>query len=87
MCATVHIITINVPLFKKMWDKMVFCGTIIFSYFKGLFEGSKKSRPPQKVPRNSSKIIVTKNHYVTNFLKQWNIGNFMSFCNHGLSIL
>ena len=36
------IVTINVPLFKKLRD-IIFLG------------GSKKSRPPQKVPRNGSK--------------------------------
>ena len=54
----------------------------------GQFKGSKKSLPPQKVPWNSSKIIVPpKNHYVPHFLKQRDIGNFMSFCNHLSSIL
>ena len=33
------------------------------------------------------KVIVPKTkNYVPNFLKQWYIGNFMSFCNHGPSI-
>ena len=50
-------ITINVPLCKKMLDIMVFfAGLLFLSYFKG----SKKLRPPQKVPRKSSKIVVTK---------------------------
>jgi hypothetical protein len=33
------------------------------------------------------KVIVPKKKYVPNFLKQRDIGNFMSFCNHGPSIL
>ena len=58
------------------------------SHFSGLFEGASNFLTPQKVPWNSSKIIVTKKtHYVTNFLKQQDIGNFMSFCNHLSSIL
>ncbi len=32
-------------------------------------------------------IVPKKKNYVPNFLKQQDIGNFMSFCNHGPSIL
>jgi hypothetical protein len=32
-------------------------------------------------------IAPPKKNYVPNFLKQRDIGNFMSFCNHGPSIL
>ena len=49
------IITINVPLFKKLRDIIFLRDYHFLSHFKGLFEGSKKSRPPQKVPRNGSK--------------------------------
>ncbi len=50
--------------------------------------GVKKSRPSQNVPRKAQKVIVPpKKNYVPNFLKQRDIGNFMSFCNHGPSIL
>jgi hypothetical protein len=33
------------------------------------------------------KVIVPKKNYVQKFLKQRDIGNFMSFCNHGPSIM
>jgi hypothetical protein len=58
----VHKIT-NVPLFKKLWDIIFFCGTITLwaisrDILRGprLFwpKGSKKSWPPQNVPRNGS---------------------------------
>ncbi len=32
-------------------------------------------------------IIQKKKNYVPNFLEQWYISNFMSFCNHGPSIM
>ncbi len=56
------IVTINVPLFKKLRDIIFFLRDNHFmSHFKGHFEvastflttkfkGSKKSRPPQNVP-------------------------------------
>ena len=54
----------------------------------GTIQGSKKFWPPQNVPRNGSKSYCPKKkNYVPNFLKQRDIGNFMSFCNHGPSIL
>jgi hypothetical protein len=44
------------------------------------FKGSKKSWPPQNVPRNGSKSYCpAKKNYVPKFLKQRDIGNFMSF--------
>jgi hypothetical protein len=50
-------LTINVPLFKKMRDIIFFLRDNNFlSHFKGHFEGSKKSRPPQNVPRNGSRL-------------------------------
>ena len=46
-------ITINVPLFKKLQDIIFFCGTITFlAISRDILRGSKKSRPPQNVPRN-----------------------------------
>jgi hypothetical protein len=65
MVAKRHKIT-NVPLFKKLWDINFFWGDSNFmSHFSGHFEGastfltpkfkgSKKSWPPQNVPRNGS---------------------------------
>jgi hypothetical protein len=51
----------------------------------GQFKGSW---PPQNVPRNGSKSFCpAKKNYVPHFLKERDIGNFMSFCNHGPSIL
>jgi hypothetical protein len=50
-----HLITINVPLFKKLRDIIFFLRDNNFlSHFKGHFEGAK-SRQPQNVPRNGSK--------------------------------
>jgi hypothetical protein len=74
-------LTINVPLFKKMRD-------VIFLLRSGQFRG-QKSRGPLKMSREMAlKVIVPKKiNYVPNFLKQRDIGNFMSFCNHGPSIL
>ncbi len=44
------VLTINVPLFKKLWDIIFFGGENHFiSHFEGHFEG-----PPQNVPRNGS---------------------------------
>ena len=41
------LMTINVPLFKKMRDIIDFLGDNHFiSHFEGHFKGSKKSRPP-----------------------------------------
>ena len=68
MVAKRHKIT-NVPLFKKLWDIIVFFWDNNFmSHFEGHFEGAKtfltpklslaqgseKSRLPQNVPRNGS---------------------------------
>ncbi len=67
-----NILTINVPLFKKMRDIIFFLRDNDFlSCFEGHFEGantffdpqfkgSKKSRPPQNVPRNGSKSFCPK---------------------------
>ncbi len=57
----IHKIT-NVPLFKKLWDIIFFWWDNHFmSHFlncpslrSGQFKGSKKSWPPQNVPRNGS---------------------------------
>jgi hypothetical protein len=50
-----YLLTINVPLFKKLRDIIFFWWDNHFmSHFEGHFEGSKKSRPPQNVPRNGS---------------------------------
>ncbi len=38
-------------------------------------------------PEMAHKVIVPKKNYVPKFLKQRDIGNFMSFCNHGPSIM
>ncbi len=40
------IITINVPLFKKLRDIIFFCGTNFMSHFKGHFEGAKTFLTP-----------------------------------------
>ncbi len=86
-----RILTINVPLFKKLRDIIFFLRDNNFlSHFEGHFEGAKTflSRPPQNVQRNGSKSYCPqKKYYVPKFLKQWDIGNFMSFCNHGPSIM
>ena len=71
-----HKIT-NVPLFKKLCDIMVFLWLLFLSHFSGLFEGASTFLTPQKVPWNSSKIIVPqKNHYVPHFLKQRDINSY-----------
>jgi hypothetical protein len=72
------------------------------SHFKGHFEGAKtfltpcardnlgvkKVEAPQNVPRNGSKSYCPKiKNYVPKFLKERDIGNFMSSCNHGPSIM
>jgi hypothetical protein len=78
MGAKRHKIT-NVPLFKKIWD-------IIFFFWdnnlncpslrSGQFKGSKKSWPPQNVPRNGSKSYCpAKKNYVPHFLKQRDINS------------
>jgi hypothetical protein len=69
-------LTINVPLFKKMRaarDNL----------------GVKKVEAPSKCPEKGLKKLLSqkKKNYVPNFLKQRDIGNFMSFCNHGPSTL
>ena len=47
------------------------------SHFEGRFEGSKKSRPPQNVPRNGSKSYCpTKKNYVPQFLNQRDINSY-----------
>ncbi|MFN9910620.1 MAG: hypothetical protein ACK56F_31675, partial [bacterium] len=55
---------------------------------EGQFRG-QKSRGPLKMSRKmAQKVIVPKKeNYVPKFLKQRDIGNFMSFCNHGPSIM
>ncbi len=43
----------------------------------GQFKGSKKSWPPQNVPRNGSESYCpTKKNYVPQFLKQWDINSY-----------
>ncbi len=51
--------------------------------------GVKKVEAPSKCPEKDSKSYCSKKkkNYVPNFLKQRDIGNFMSFCNHWPSIL
>ena len=80
MVAKRHKIT-NVPLFKKIWDIIFFLRDNNFlSRFEGQFRG-QKSRGPLKMSREmAQKVIVPKKkNYVPNFLKQRDIGNFMSF--------
>ena len=56
------IITINVPLFKKMRDIMFFLRDYHFlSYFKDFFEGSKSQGPLKMSPVLAKKVIVPKN--------------------------
>jgi hypothetical protein len=64
------------------------------SHYEGHFEGAKTFLTPSIVPSAArdnlgvKKVIVPKKkNYVPKFLKQRDIGNFMSFCNHGPSIL
>ncbi len=78
------IITINVPLLKKLRDIIFFLRDNHFmSHFKGHFEGA-----PSKCPEKwLIKWMSQKKNYVPKFLKQRDIGNFMSFCNHGPSIM
>ena len=74
-------LTINVPLFKKMRDIIDFLGDNHFiSHFEGQFRG-QKSRGPLKMSREMDHkvILPQKINYVPNFLKQRDIGNFMSF--------
>jgi hypothetical protein len=52
------------------------------SHFKGHFEGSKSQGPLKMSREMAHKVIVPKKN-----LKQGDIGNFMSFCNNGLSIM
>ena len=60
-----HKLTITL-MSKKMRDIMVFLRDYYFwAISRDFLRGQKSLGPPQKVPRNSSKIIVT------NFLKQW----------------
>jgi hypothetical protein len=49
-----NILTINVPLFKKLRDIIFFDPLNCPSLRSGQFKGSKKSWPPQNVPRNGS---------------------------------
>ncbi len=55
---------------------------------EGQFRG-QKSRGPLKMSQEMAKkfIVPKKKNYVPKFLKQRDIGNFMSFFNHGPSIL
>jgi hypothetical protein len=54
---------------------------------EGQFRG-QKSRGPLKMSREmAQKVIFPKKNYVQKFLKLRDIGNFMSFCNHGPSIM
>ncbi len=50
-------------------------------HFKGYFEGAKKSRPPQNIPRNGPEVIFpkTKNN-LPNFQNQRYVGNFVYDC-------
>ncbi len=47
---------------------------------RGAILGSKKSRPPQNIPRNCplSSLPKTKKNNIPNFQNQWCIGIFMS---------
>ena len=76
-------ITINVPLFKKLRDIMFFCGTITLLAISRDNLRGQKSLGPLKLSREMDHkvILLQKKHYVPNFLKQRNIGNFMSFLN------
>jgi len=51
--------------------------------------GVKKVEAPSKCPEKWLKKLLSqkKKNYVPKFLKQRDIGNFMSFCNHGPSIM
>jgi hypothetical protein len=72
-------ITINVPLFKKLRDIIFFLRD---NNFLSHFEA------PSKCPEKwLKKLLSQKKNYVPKFLKQRDIGNFMSFCNHGPSIM
>jgi hypothetical protein len=80
----IYRITINVPLFKKLRDIIFFLRDNNFmSHFEGHFRG-QKCRGPLKMSREMAhKVIVKKKkNVVPKFLKQQDIGNFMSFCNH-----
>ena len=62
---------------------MFFCGTITFwAILRDFLRGQKSQGPLKKSLEMAQKVIVPKKNYVPNFLKQWNIGNFMYFCNH-----
>ncbi len=72
------VLTINVPLFKKLRDKIFFDPLNCPERSEGQFRG-QKSRGPLKISREMAhKVIVPpKKNYVPKFLKQRDIGNFM----------
>jgi hypothetical protein len=88
-------ITINVPLFKKLRDLIFFAGQSLYEPFQGTFWGGQdffdplkgqfrgqKSRGPLKMSRElAHKVIVPPKKIMSQILKQWYIGNFMSFLN------
>ncbi len=69
---SLNVLTINVPLFKKLRDNFFLWDNNFMSHFSGQVEAPSKS--PEKW---LIKLLSHKKNYVPKFLKQRDIGNFM----------
>ena len=73
MVAKRHKIT-NVPLFKKIWDIIIFFGDNNFlSHFSGHFEGASTFLTPKL---SLAALVPQKKNYVPQFLKQRDINSY-----------
>ena len=73
------VITINVPLFKKLRDIIFFAGQSLYESFQGTFWGGQKSRDPLKMSQEKAhKVIVPTKKFLSQIFL--NSGTLVILC-------
>ncbi len=65
------VITIYIPLFKKLWDITFFAGQSLYEPFQGTFWGGQDFFDPQNVPREGVKKVLAPSKCPLKWLIKW----------------